>query len=177
MIIQILENRKVHTFKDNNAGTNGEHNATILNFIFPLKIAGIEISKLKKYIHFDIPKTGLQPIEDDQYLVSKALTQNDCLKCQVYIKKSDNSLVFKSEIFELNFLDALHRGGDDPEGGDVNNLIEDITLQDIFDSIETTDGLNNSKTKEKMTISGIELQTEEISNLELDSLIKQTFNN
>lgn len=177
MIIQILEDRRVHIFKDNNAGTLGENNATVLNFIFPEKIRGIAIAELKKYIHFDIAKTGLQPIEDNKYLVSKALTQYDSLSSQVYIKTSDNSLVFKSEIFELKFLDSLHRGSEAPEGGDVNDLIEDITLQDIFDSIETTEGINNTKTKEKMTISGEELQTEEISNLELENLINQTFNN
>lgn len=84
----------------------GEFNASVLNFEFPQEIASIPESELNKYLVFQ--KEGMKPkqIIDNQVKLSDLYTQDRILTMQIFVKK-DKTLLYKSEIFELEFEDTL----------------------------------------------------------------------
>ena len=104
MKIILSTNREINYSEDENI--QGENNATIIYFEFPEKISGIDINELNKYIVFNLEGISPQLIENNQYTITDALTQKETLEAQIYIKRGKD-LLFKSEIFELDFGKSL----------------------------------------------------------------------
>ena len=123
MKIKVSTNRDIDYLEDENI--QGENNATVIYFEFPEKVAGLDINELNKYIIFNLEGVSPQLIENNQYTITDALTQKETLEAQIYIKRGKD-LLFKSEIFELNFGNSL----------EVNYTIT-IDDLDIIDSLIT----------------------------------------
>lgn len=110
MNIYILSNREVVNQNDI-AGINGENNAEIMQFHFPEKIVGIDMSKITKWIQFKNDEVEnkldlLQMIENDQYSLTNLITQYESVEYQVLLMYEE-LVLWKSKIAELNFDESL----------------------------------------------------------------------
>lgn len=143
MKIILSTNREINYSENENI--QGENKATVIYFEFPEKISGIDINELNKYIIFNLEGVSPQLIENNQYTITDALTQKESLEAQIHIKRGKD-LLFKSEIFELDFGKSL----------EINYT---ITLDDldIIDSlIRQYEELNNNFNTEVSNLISLE---------------------
>ena len=143
MKIILSTNREINYSENENI--QGENKATVIYFEFPEKISGIDINELNKYIIFNLEGVSPQLIENNQYTITDALTQKESLEAQIHIKRGKD-LLFKSEIFELDFGKSL----------EINYT---ITLDDldIIDSlIRQYEELNNNFDTEVSNLKSLE---------------------
>lgn len=99
MKIIIYRNREV--YKENSKiGNDSENKVEILEFEFPE-----EFRDFTKYIEFQIKgKKYVDLIQNDKYVITKAIAKYGKIKTQVVLKKNTekDTIVFKSNIFSVN---------------------------------------------------------------------------
>ncbi len=111
MKIIIDENREV--FKETNKiGNDSENKVEVLEFEFPK-----QYTAFTKYIEFQIKNEKyVDLIENDQYVITRAIAKYGKIKAQIVLRNSlDNDVaVFKSNVFDLKVSNSLNATEDVP---------------------------------------------------------------
>ena len=111
MKIIIDENREVLK-ETNKIGNDSENKVEVLEFEFPK-----QYTAFTKYIEFQIKNEKyVDLIENDQYVITRAIAKYGKIKAQVVLRNSlDNDVaVFKSNIFDLKISNSLNATEDVP---------------------------------------------------------------
>lgn len=144
MKVEIYANRDIYI--DGNAGTVKENNIEVLEFKFPEKL-----DSYKKYIEIQTRDLKLVDIiEDNQYVLKNNITKNDVAKVQIILKSLAENIVFKSNIFSLNFRESLNLSEDLEE--ESTGLLDKtlLELQKVQENIhDYNEKLDTKQEKEK----------------------------
>ena len=99
MNITILDNRDVRVDEIENAGTQNENNATILNFNFPENLANAN----KKIVFITDDGIFWDLITDNSYRITNNITKYRNVSAYIWLIDTTNNIDFRSKIWELNF--------------------------------------------------------------------------
>lgn len=99
MNITILDNRDVRVDEVENAGTQNENNATIINFSFPENLANAN----KKIVFITDDGIFWDLITNNSYRLTNSITKYKNVSTYVWLIDTTNNIDFRSKIWELNF--------------------------------------------------------------------------
>lgn len=99
MNITILDNREVLIDETENAGTQNENNATIINFSFPESLARAN----KKIVFLTDDGIFWDLITDNSYRITNNITKYRNVSAYIWLIDTTNNIDFRSKIWELNF--------------------------------------------------------------------------
>lgn len=103
MKVEIFKDRKVRR-ENEIAGVQGENKAEVLEFVFPTFLEEYE-----KYIEIQAgDESIINKIENNKYELEKGITKYETIKAQIILKDLENNVVFKSNVFDLKFNEALN---------------------------------------------------------------------
>ena len=127
MKIKIYEDRKVYQEKKI-IGINNENKVETLEFEYP--------QKYKDFTKILEMKEGewkaIDEIIDDKYVIKNNVSNHQFVSMQVVFKDEINNVVFKSEMFEVQFLDAINATDEiEEENKDVIETLVDEKFEEI----------------------------------------------
>lgn len=99
MNITILDNRDVRVDEAENAGTQNENNATIINFSFPESLANAN----KKIVFITDDGIFWDLITNNSYRITNNITKYRNVSAYIWLIDTTNNIDFRSKIWELNF--------------------------------------------------------------------------
>lgn len=147
MKIIIDENREVLK-ETNKIGNDSENKVEVLEFEFPK-----QYTAFTKYIEFQIKNEKyVDLIENDQYVITRAIAKYGKIKAQVVLRNSlDNDVaVFKSNIFDLKISNSLNATEDVPT--EYPTWIDNLT--NLKQDLEKAEQERESNEKERISAEG-----------------------